>query len=68
MDPTPTPSVSPTAMGEILESGTDLFGWVLSGLGTIVTTITSNPILLIGFLIVLCGFVVGITKRLMNIQ
>lgn len=56
------------AMTTLLEQATSLFTWVTSNLATIVTTITSNPILLLGFLMSLCGFVIGITKRLMNLR
>lgn len=56
------------AMTTLLEQATSLFTWVTSNLATIVTTITSNPILLLGFLMALCGFVIGITKRLMNLR
>ena len=56
------------AMTELLAQATSLFTWVTTNLATLVTTITSNPILLLGFLMSLVGFVVGITRRLMNLS
>ena len=55
-------------MEELLAQATELFSWVMTSLASVVTTITGNPILLLGFLMTLVGFVVGITRRLMNIQ
>lgn len=56
------------AMTELLAQATSLFTWVMTSLASVVSTITSNPILLLGFLMTLVGFVIGITRRLMNIQ
>ena len=56
-----------TAMETFLESATALFTWVFNSLGTVITTITGNPILLVGLLISLVGFVIGIFKRLTNV-
>lgn len=56
------------AMTALLEQATALFTWVMTNLGNLITAITSNPILLLGFLMSLVGFVVGITRRLMNIS
>lgn len=61
MDPV-TPS-----MADILTQAGLLFTWVFQQLATVVTTITSNPLLLFGFLITLVGLVIGIFKRLSNI-
>ena len=44
-----------TSMADILAQATLLFTWVFQQLATVVTTITSNPILLFGFLITLVG-------------
>lgn len=54
-------------MTDILSQATLLFTWVFTQLGTVVSTITSNPLLLFGFLITLVGLVVGIFRRLSNI-
>lgn len=63
MNETPT-----NAMTELLAAATSLFSWVMTQLGTVITTITSNPLLLLGFLMALVGFVIGITRRLMNLS
>lgn len=56
------------AMTELLSAATSLFTWVMTQLGSVITTITSNPILLLSFLMVLVGFVFGILRRLININ
>lgn len=56
------------AMTELLAAATSLFTWVMTQLGTVVTTITGSPLLLLGFLMALVGFVIGITRRLMNLS
>lgn len=54
---------------DILTQATSLFNWIFTtSLPTIVTTLTSNAILLIGLLISLCGLVVGMMRRLMNLS
>lgn len=55
-------------MTKLLESATSLFTWVMTQLGIVITTITANPLLLLGFLIGLVGLVIGITRRLMNLS
>ena len=55
-------------MQGILDQATLLFTWVFGRLGTVVSTITDNPLLLFGFLITLVGLVVGIFRRLSNIS
>lgn len=59
------PSVA--SIADILTAAGDLFTWVFGRMATLISTITSNPILLFGFLITLVGLVVGIFKRLSNI-
>lgn len=44
-----------TSMADILTQAGLLFTWVFQQLATVVSTITSNPILLFGFLITLVG-------------
>lgn len=56
------------AMTELLSQATALFTWAMTQLGSVVNTITSSPILLFGFLLSLVGFVIGLTRRLMNIS
>lgn len=55
-------------MAALLADATTLFQWVMTNLATVISTITSQPILLLGFLMALCGFVIGICKRLMNLS
>lgn len=55
-------------MTELLASATTLFTWVMTQLGSVITTITASPLLLLGFLMSLVGFVIGITRRLMNLS
>lgn len=56
-----------TSIQDILTQATLLFNYVFTSLGTVITTITSNPLLLFGFLITLVGLVVGVFRRLSNI-
>ena len=56
-------------LSTLLTQATSLFTWVFStSLPTLVNVIYSNAILFIGFLITLCGLVVGMLKRLINIS
>ena len=55
-------------ISDILTEGTALFSWVMTQLATLLTTVTSNGILLIGFIMVLVGFVIGIFRRLVNVS
>lgn len=59
---------STTAIAALLAEATKLFTWTMSSLGSVVSTLTSNPILLIGFLMSICGFVIGFARRLMNLS
>lgn len=56
------------AMTDLLAAATSLFSWVMTQLASVITTITGSPILLLGFLMALVGFVIGITRRLMNLS
>lgn len=56
-----------TGLANLLDSASKLFAWVMTNLASVITTITGNPILLLGFLMALCGFVIGMCKRLMNL-
>lgn len=60
-------SETANSMSSILEQASTLFTWVMSNLATIVTTIAGSPLLILGFLLSLIGFCVGIVKRLMNL-
>lgn len=55
-------------MTTVLESLTTFASWVWTQLGTLMTTVQANPILFIViFGLSLCGFVIGILKRLIRI-
>lgn len=57
------------SIADILTQATALFNWIFTtSLPTIVQTLTSNAILLVGLLISLCGLVVGMMRRLMNLS
>lgn len=64
----PIPNGEVASIADLLTQATALFTWVFQQLATVVSTITSNPLLMIGFLITLVGLVVGMFKRLVNIQ
>lgn len=56
-------------MADLLTQATALFNWIFTtSMPTIITTITSNALLFVGFMITLCGLVVGMFKRLVNVQ
>lgn len=55
-------------MTELLEAATALFTWVTTNLATIINTVASNPLLLMGFLTSLVGLVIGVVRRLMNLS
>lgn len=50
-------------MSAILTTATELLTWCLSSMGSIITTITAQPLLLIGFLILFVSFVFGLVFR-----
>lgn len=52
-----------TAMSAILATATELLTWCLTSMGSIISTITSNPILLVGFLITFVSFAFGLVFR-----
>lgn len=63
-----TPSREVASIADILTQAGLLFTWVFQQLATVVTTITANPLLMVGFLITLVGLVVGMFRRLVNVQ
>ena len=60
--PTLAADVTPTAMENLTSVLTSIWGWITTGL----TTITSNPILLIGLGIFVAGAVIGLVYRLIH--
>ena len=59
-------SMEVASIADILTQAGLLFTWVFSQLATVVTTVTTNPLLLVGMLTMLVGLVIGIFKRLTN--
>lgn len=53
---------------QIISALTEIFTAAIGWVGTVVTTITSNPLLLIFVLIPLVGLGVGLFRRLLNVQ
>lgn len=64
----PVPNGEVASIADILTQAGLLFTWVFNQLATVVATITANPLLMVGFLITLVGLVVGMFKRLVNVQ
>lgn len=48
---------------EILKMATEMFTWFISSMGNLVNFIFSNPAILIMFLILICGSVIGMFSR-----
>lgn len=53
---------------QIISALTEIFTAVIGYVGTVATTITSNPLLLIFVLIPIIGLGVGLFRRLLNVQ
>lgn len=53
----------PTALESFLGFATQLLGWLLTSMGSIINTIVANPILLIGFMILLVSLAFGLVFR-----
>lgn len=60
------PAVGMT-MTQLISNITEIFTAVIGYVGTVATTITSNPLLLIGCIIPVVGIGVGMFKRLLNV-
>lgn len=50
-------------MAEFLSTATTLLTWCLTSMGSIITTIMANPILLIGFMISIVSLAFGLVFR-----
>lgn len=55
--------MTPTPMTTFLGFATDLLGWCLTSMGSIISTIIETPMLLIGFLIMLVSLAFGLVFR-----
>jgi len=61
------PSLLTSASGslaDLLSSATEMFTWFITSMGSLVTFIVGHPIILVMFLILLCGAVVGMFMRI----
>lgn len=52
------------SISNILAMATELFTWVITQMGTTVTFIMEHPLVLFMFLMVICGFAVGMLMRI----
>lgn len=57
-----------TTMTAIISALTEVFTAVIGYVGTVATTITGQPLLLLFVLIPLIGLGVGLFRRLLNVQ
>lgn len=55
--------MTPTPITTFLGFATDLLGWCLTSMGSIISTIIETPMLLIGFLIMLVSLAFGLVFR-----
>lgn len=57
-------TASSGSLTDLLSAATEMFTWFITSMGSLITFITSNPIILVMFLILLCGAVVGMFMRI----
>lgn len=55
--------MTPSPFDTFLSSATSLLTWCLTSMGSVITTIVDNPILLFGFLITLVSLAFGLVFR-----
>lgn len=55
---------TPGSLADILSSATEMFTWFITSMGSLVTFIVGHPIVLVMFMILLCGAVVGMFMRI----
>lgn len=55
-------------MTDLLASASQLFTWVITCLTSLLEFVTSQPVILIGTLMTICGFVIGVAKRVIRIR
>lgn len=53
-----------STLSGILSMGTELMTWVITQMGALLTFITSNPVILVYFIIAIVGFAVGLLMRI----
>ena len=54
-------------MTELLSTITEVFTAAISWVGTVATTITSEPLLLVGIVLGFVGIGVGLFRRMLNV-
>lgn len=52
------------SLQDILSMATELLTWVITSMGSILTFITQNPVILIFLIITIVGFAVGFLMRI----
>lgn len=57
-------SAGGSSLTNILEMGTELWTWLISQMTSVITFISANPLILVFFVMSICGFVVGILMRI----
>lgn len=57
-------SGSTGSLSDILSAATEMLTWFVTSMGSILTFITGHPIVLVMFLILLCGAAVGMLMRI----
>lgn len=53
-----------TSMSNVLSLATELMTWVITQMGAILTFITGNTLILMLFVMTICGFAVGFLMRI----
>lgn len=57
-------SPDPSSLAQILSAATELGTWIISMIGSFLSFITSHPVILVLFLMMLVSFAVGILFRI----
>lgn len=53
-----------TSMSNVLAMATEMMTWVITQMGAILTFITSNTLILVMFIMTICGFALGFLMRI----
>ena len=53
-----------TSMSNILSMASELMTWVITQMAAILTFVTSNTLILVFFIMTICGFAVGFLMRI----
>lgn len=54
---------SADSLTQILAMATELFTWLITQMGALITFLLGNPFVLIPFIIVICGLIIGYFGR-----